>query len=304
MNPASGLTAPHAAPWHLTAIAQVGGHAGILGDGAWVYKPLQRHGARGDAEAEFYAAAARGGAASPPASLLPRYGGVVRRGVGVGEGVGDGLSGGAGDSCAAFLALEDVTRRCARPCVMDVKMGVRAWGEDASAAKAAAERAKCPSQAAVGLRVTGMRVWQPATGRYRASRRGWGYSLDEASLPDAFRAFLADGAGGTRRDVLPALLARLAAIRAWFAQQHHLRFYGSSLLLVYDGAPRAGEEPHHTADVRMIDFAHVWPIPTEEQPHGRDDGYLTGLDSLVRYLRAAGEGEGGEESPPPDVGFD
>ena len=35
-------------------------------------------------------------------------------------------------------------------------------------------------------------------------------------------------------------------------------------------------------DLRMIDFAHVWPI--QDGPEGRDTGYLLGLRSLQRVL--------------------
>jgi len=259
----------------------VGGHAGLLGDGAWVYKPLQQ-GARGATELAFYQqvaapvdARADNHAAAPrallPAAFLPRFAGVVRA---------------SADSDAPdLLQLEDITRACVRPCVMDVKMGVQTWGEDASAAKIAAERAKCPSQAAVGLRVTGMRVWDPVLQRYFERSRSWGYGLDDSTLPAALGLFLADGGGGIRREAARALLARVSEIHAWFMEQARFRFYGSSLLLVYDGACADAERP--VCDVRMIDFAHVWPIPRSQQPHGRDDGYVVGLESLMRYLKLA-----------------
>ena len=273
-------------PASLSALAAVGGHAGMLGDGQWVYKPLQP-GARGECELRFYSLVTAAGdpavpgagaqpsereeSSAPPAALLPLCAGIARAEPGE---PGSGL----------LLVLEDLTRSFARPCVMDVKMGVQSWAEDASEAKILAERAKCPSQARMGLRVTGMRVWDATAGCYCESGRGWGHRLDEETLPAAFRAFLSDGAGGVRAQIAHALSERVARIRAWFSQQGRFRFYGSSLLLIYDGGETEGAPA--ICDVRMIDFAHVWPIPPHEWPNARDEGYLMGLKTLLRLLEA------------------
>ena len=65
---------------------------------------------------------------------------------------------------------------------------------------------------------------------------------------------------------------------AHFQSRRACRFYGSSLLLIYEGDEK---EPPKT-DVRMIDFAHVYPITDG----GIDAGYMHGIDTLVKNLSA------------------
>ena len=267
---------------HLTLSPSVGGHAGMLRDAArgLILKPLPPGDARAARERAFYEAAA-----PPLAAFLPRFHGVrAVRGL-------------------PHLALEDLAGApFALPCVLDVKMGVRSWGEGASEEKAAREAAKWPPQARLGLRFTGMRVGRLGAGgapewrawRARALPCGGGDEAPVAALTD----FLGGGAGdgSARLDVVPPLLEKLRALEAWFCAQREFRFYGSSLLLVYDGveagggrgdgggaavAPRAPP----AVQLRMIDFAHACRAE-EGAPPGCDAGYLVGLRTLARALRS------------------
>jgi hypothetical protein len=223
----------------------------------------------------------------------------------------------------SYLVLEDLASRFARPSIMDVKIGVQTWDENASPSKIAAERSKYPPQATLGFRLTGMRVWDEGEGRFREHGRKYGYGLDEGNVHRAFEEFLHDGTR-LRSEVIPPLLSRLRELEAYFATQNEFRFYGSSLLFLYEGDPKgaaaaptgsgallltpgsmppAGSRTEsgavrgapstpivHTSlappaprmDVRMIDFAHVWPI--RDGPEGRDDGYLKGLRNVIHCL--------------------
>ncbi len=325
----------------LAPLAVVGGHDGVLTDGKYILKPC--NGARGAAELAFYrrvfagAGAGAGAAASlpPPARFMPAFfGAVTRLADGRWVDADDAEAGGASAvGSVRYLVLEDATAGYAAPCVLDLKMGVQTWGEDAPAAKIAAERAKWPLMETVGFRFTGMRVWRPAgagaggggsgaggagggggassaaaaAGSWVAHGRAYGYALDEETIPRAFAEFLGGGGAGggrIRAGALPPLLARVREVEAWFAAQNAFRFYGSSLLFVYEGGGAedgdgegaggdagagAGAAPSRRprrADVRMIDFAHVWPIT--DGPAGRDDGYATGLRNVRAYLEAVG----------------
>lgn len=226
----------------------------------FVYKPLQS-GKRGETELAFYELVARR-PAREPARFLPAYHGIA---------AGPSLK---TESPQYFLVLEDLARPFVRPSMLDVKVGVQTWGEDAPPEKAAAERSKFPLQQAAGFRVTGMRVWQPVAQAYREHGRAFGYGLTEPRLHDAFREYLYDGVR-VRTELIPPLLARLRDIEAWFESQAEFRFYGSSLLFLYEG-----EGGGAAVDVRMIDFAHVWPI----RDGGRDSGYSVGLARIIRCL--------------------
>lgn len=158
-------------------------------------------------------------------------------------------------------------------------------------------RCRYPYQAVTGFRFTGMAVYRPNDGthsstssavlsqRYVRFGRDYGWSLTPDTARDGFRQFLFDGRR-VRIELVPPLLAQLRRLRAWMARQRLYRFYSSSLLLVYDGAPArvaasgtgadssAGEADIDRATprivVRMIDFAHAIPRP----PHHRDAAHV------------------------------
>jgi 1D-myo-inositol-tetrakisphosphate 5-kinase/inositol-polyphosphate multikinase len=251
--------------------------------------------ARGEREAAFYAAL--GARAEPaPAAFAPRFFGVARAAE-----IGRAAELGAEQR---LIALEDLTARARCPCVMDVKVGVRTYGETASAEKALAEGRKYPLQAEVGFRITGMRVWEGDTGartreeqedgggrsndcgagRWRDHGRAFGLAiLDRDKLPVGFEEFLRDAhRQRIRIELVAAFLTRLRAIEAWFEAQTEFRFYGTSLLFVYDGVAAVPSES--AIDVRMIDFAHAADGRGE-----RDEGFLLGLRTIIAVLESVAE---------------
>ena len=116
-------------------------------------------------------------------------------------------------------------------------------------------------------------------------------------------------------DVVNTTLEKLLLIQKWFEKQKQFAFFASSVLIVYEGladkqntqngskssgpndTPLADKDAKAeddvtkgsnedvekankpSVDVRMIDFAHVFPATAV------DENYSYGLESLINYLR-------------------
>jgi len=214
-----------------------------------------------------------------------------------------------------LLYIEDLTARYRRPCVMDVKVGTRTFLEaDAASTRrrvdlalkmlAVDPAALSEEEAAAGVTKMEYMRWREVTSS--SATLGWriegirrargGAAASHYPAPKLLRepeqleqavGWFCEGRPAVRR----AFAARLAELRAaleasrWFAT-HEL--VSSSLLLLYDGDPHGAAPP----GLWMIDFAKAAPLDgalvlthrAPWQPGNCEDGYLTGVDSLLHLL--------------------
>lgn len=83
-----------------------------------------------------------------------------------------------------YLVLGDLTRGFRRPCVLDIKMGTRQHGADATPAKAASHSAKCAATTSLelGLRLCGMQIYDTELDEYLLWDKHWGRRLKVADI--------------------------------------------------------------------------------------------------------------------------
>lgn len=209
-----------------------------------------------------------------------------------------------------YLKLEDLADRFLEPCIMDIKVGPVTYDPYASAVKIASEKEKFPAKSTVGFQLMGMRVYHCKTNTYECHDKMYGRSLNEVTVFTEGLPKFYNEMENLRKDVIQIHLQKLKAIEKWFLSQKAFHFYASSLLLLYDGKQHSvgvtddfysNNDAHidnppivdddalinsqhklgeqiHIADVRMIDFTHVFPASQ------RDDNYLFGLQKLIGAL--------------------
>jgi len=140
-------------------------------------------------------------------------------------------------ACQQYILLENLTSRQRHPCVLDLKVGTRQYGDGASASKKLSKNVKVASTTSglLGLRLGGMQVYQVSLGRYICRTKNYGRSLSADGLKRALRQFFCNGLL-VRTDVIQALLVKLAQLQKLLAGLDSYRFYTSSLLVTYDGS--------------------------------------------------------------------
>ncbi|KAL2791664.1 inositol hexakisphosphate kinase 3, partial [Daubentonia madagascariensis] len=213
-----------------------------------------------------------------------------------------------------FLLLENVVSQYTHPCILDLKMGTRQHGDDASEEKKARHMKKCAqsTSARLGVRICGMQVYQTDKKYFLCKDKYYGRKLSVEGFRQALYQFLHNGTH-LRVELLEPILRQLRALLSVIRSQSSYRFYSSSLLIIYDGQelsertsgilrPQEAPQVAHGSspggltkvDIRMIDFAHTTYKGSWDEHatyDGPDPGYIFGLENLIGILQDIQEGQ-------------
>ncbi|KAJ1907701.1 inositol polyphosphate kinase kcs1 [Coemansia sp. IMI 209127] len=135
-----------------------------------------------------------------------------------------------------FILMADLTASMRRPCILDLKMGTRQHGVDALAKKVVSQTIKCAATTSkeLGVRMCGLQVFKADRNRYLFQDKYYGRSLNKFTFQRSLLEFL-DNGENVMAYLIPSLLLKLRNLYRTVEQMHGFRFFGSSLLLVYDG---------------------------------------------------------------------
>ncbi|CCE61488.1 hypothetical protein TPHA_0A04130 [Tetrapisispora phaffii CBS 4417] len=201
----------------------------------------------------------------------------------------------SGTIVSKFILLEDLTRNMKKPCALDLKMGTRQYGVDATISKQLSQTKKCLNTTSrkLGVRICGLKIWDKdyyiCRDKYfgRRVKIGWQFARTIA------RFFYNGSQNSSILMQIPNIISQLDELLVVLKKLVGYRLYGASILLLYDGVQK--DLIKNKCKVKLIDFARgvtkddidegleKFCIPPRS-PGTEDRGFIRGVKSLKFYL--------------------
>ena len=167
------------------------------------------------------------------------------------------------------IFLENLIYRMEKPAIMDIKLGVKNYRDDADINRIAKNIIKThiSTSAKLGLRIAGYQYWDNET-LIKKDKHNC-REFNQQRLTHTLHNFLPAG-------LLAIVKGNIEQILNSLTQHHTFRLYGSSLLIIYDT-----KNPIETLEVRLIDFSNYYKL---KDPNDQDDGFIFGLTNLYNLF--------------------
>jgi 1D-myo-inositol-tetrakisphosphate 5-kinase/inositol-polyphosphate multikinase len=184
------------------------------------------------------------------------------------------------------MMIENATDGMIKPCIMDIKIGAKTYGPDASEEKKKKQDASyAGTKKPFGFSVLGMSVYHGKEKKeFKVMDKNYGKSLNKDNINNFTKIYFdTESESKNTKLVMEIITDRLKAIEQMYSQQRVFHIFGSSILFVYDAAAllddKTKEDLEKAVEVKMIDFAHVHPANGEA-----DLNYNTGLRNLINLM--------------------
>ncbi|BFI25616.1 inositol-polyphosphate multikinase [Marchantia polymorpha subsp. ruderalis] len=189
--------------------------------------------------------------------------------------------------------MENLTYGFKMPSVTDVKIGYRTWYPEATEAyiQKAKKKDKMTTSGAIGIRISGLQVYEASTGSVWKPDRDWCRDMSAEMVRPTLERFVSSNPSLETFDAAFAaavyggphgVLAKLRQLEEWFSTQTAYHFTSSSVLIIYESpSTTAGDgaaDDQINVSVKLVDFAHTVDSNTV------DDNFLTGLKALMSIL--------------------
>lgn len=163
-----------------------------------------------------------------------------------------------------YILLENLASKFKHPSILDLKIGTRGYGDDVTEEKRQAHvaKAKLSTTGTLGIRIGGMQVYQVNKDNYRRRTKHYGKSVaDYNTLLSTIKEFFHNG-NSICKDVLMNFIQRLKTLISVIQNEEGCRFFGCSLLILYEGGTFSQTKETSQADAtRSSDLCSGDTVP-------------------------------------------